>query len=265
MANDDDNFDDEPTPPERKSRPRHRAETATERDLKGLSARAARHAAAEASMESERTRQHKERMAACAHPREVPIPADMVERELGGPGEIIDPEPTKPWAMLDRDELNDDELEILHRSRRESDSPATYKDIIKVSAKQAKYIKALLDDRSARKESADAVIELIKHPPHEAVLTLQAEVRELQDENAALRSEITEIRPVFKTVQRLAYWAFGVAGTVLVAVGVFLYTRGFSEGSATTRADRMERDVQEIRQDVRQLQQRHSAPKGNEP
>lgn len=101
--------------------------------------------------------------------------ADHVERELGGPGEI-EPEITKPWAMLDREQLKPDELEIVRRSKRDSNDPVFFGDLAKLAALQ---FRQLIDDRSTRKEQANAILELIKHPPNEAVTDLQEEVKRI--------------------------------------------------------------------------------------
>lgn len=255
--------DSDDTPPGR-PRARGRAQTSTERDIEGLRARAARHAAEEASLESERTRQHRERMARRTHPHGVAIP-DAVERELGGIGEI-EHEPTKPWDMLDREQLKPDELEIVRRSKRDSSDPAVFSDLAKVTALIHRCIDTLLKDRSTRKEQADAILELIKHPPNEAVLELQEDVKriwrafaEVAEQLGTPHSESKGKGTIWESIHRsqiLHRLGLRLAGVALAVAtggaGYVVASIRSSERDEVLRAqDR--KDFEELKQEHREL------------
>lgn len=153
-----------------RGRPRRRAQTATERDLEGMRARAERHAASEASLESERSRQHRDRKAARTHPQgvtSVPIP-DMVERELGGPQEIeAEGEVTSPIEILLDRELEPDDIEHVRRLRRDSDDP--YAMLLKLAKRQ---VAKEQEERSNNQERATQLLAILNRPPDEATRQL---------------------------------------------------------------------------------------------
>jgi hypothetical protein len=268
---------DDDTPP---GRPRRsRAQTSTERDLEGLTARAARHAAAEAqagaSLESERTRMHREHKARRTHPRGVPIQEhqDLVERELSGTIDVPtdhDREITQPLDMLRR-RLEDDEFEVAARMRRDSDDPILM--LIKGQFNLAKKMRALLvKDRSENELQADKILEireLIKHPPHEAVLELQAETERLwrafsemgkqigtpHSENKGTAWEnIEDSRTAYRWGRRIAGFALSIA---LASAGYVVASIRASGADEVLRAqDRaaIDEQKQELRELRRELQ-----------
>lgn len=190
--------------------------------------------------------------------------ADLVERELGGPGEYVEPEITKPWTMLDRRNLKPAEQEIVRRSQRDSDSPATYADVVKLAAQQHDLIKDLLVDRSSRKEQADAILELIKHPPNEAVTELQEDVHRIWRAFAEMGKQIGSPHSENKwTVQeniergRTAYrWGVKLAGLALtLALGSAGYVVSSIRASGADEVIRAQdrKDLEESRQEIKDL------------
>jgi hypothetical protein len=258
-----------------RDRPRHRrAQTATERDLDGLRARgerADRQAAAEdgASTDSERTRKHNERKASRTHPRGVPISPDqdMVERELSGTIDVptdYEREITQPVDMLRR-RLDAEEFEVADRMRRDSDDPITM--LIKGQFNLAKEVRALrVKDRSGNLEQADKMLEireLIKHPPHEAVLALQEETERLWRAFAEMGKQIGSPRTDNKgtawenigrgqTVYRVGVWLAGFALTA--ALGSASYVIGSIRASGADEVLRAQdrHDIEELKQELKE-------------
>jgi hypothetical protein len=199
------------------------------------------------------------------HRRSFRTSPDMIERELGG-GAVgeIEPEVTKPWDLLDREQLNSDELEIVRRSRRDSSDPATYADIVKITARQARHIRELLDDRSTRKEQADAILELIKHPPNAAVLELQEDVKRIWRAFAEVGEQLGVPHSENKwTVQenvergRTAYrWGYRLAGFALtLALGSATYVVAAIRSSGADEVLRAQdrHDIDELKQENKEL------------
>lgn len=170
------------------------------------------------------------------HVHGVPVvePApDLVERELGGPGEVEAREITEPWALLDRDELTADEQRIVQRSRRSSSDPAKFADIVKLTDR---LIKQQLDERSAEKRVADRFLELIKHPPHEATAQLQRDV-------AAIKLHLA---PYLGARRRFRKWLGGGAIGALLAIGAWLYARGRADENAAGRQQQYDQRLERI-------------------
>lgn len=189
----------------------------------------------------------------------------MFERELGGPGEVIEPETTKPWDLLDRDQLTAEELEIVRRSKRESSDPATYSDIVKITARQVKHIKDLLDDRSSRKEQADAILELIRHPPNEAVLKLQRDVKKIEDRLDKVDASLDKIGGRTKTWNRIV-WLVGIA----IAGGLFdaatrIWDRSAHETEIQFRLQAAEKTLERHERDIDRDERKFLMPTWPQP
>jgi hypothetical protein len=161
-----------------------------------------------------------------SNPYGVPVANDP-----GNPdsGPLQDHEITSPVDLLDRD-LSQAELEIIRRSRRSGDDKATYADVVKLTERM---IRRELADRTSRQEQANQLLALLDRPPHEALTALG-------DRMAAVERDLAPIKS-------LGRWALGIAASVAVAVGVFLYSRGFTEGGAAARFDALQRTVDEIK------------------
>ena len=163
----------------------------------------------------------------------VPILTDSVERELGGSGELGGVEVTKPWALLDREELNADELEIVKRSKRDSSDPVVYADLVKVISRA---MKKELDERSAAKHQADHMLELLRHPPHEAVKDLQVRMPVVERQLEKVSDKISTATKVVGAAIVIALGALGYVVSVLWAGGKF-------EGEIRARMDHVEKAV----------------------
>jgi hypothetical protein len=257
---------DDDTPP---GRPRRaRAQTSTERDIEGLTARAARHAAHEASLESERSRIHREAKARRTHPRGVAVqsPPDMVERELSGTIDVPDEherEITQPLDMLRR-QLDEEEYRVVARMKRESDDPLTQ--LAQGQFNLAKEIRALrLKDRSSNEEQANQILELIKHPPNEAVIALQEDTERIWRAFAEMGSQIgtphTESKgkgTVWESVHRsqtLHRWATWLGGVALTAaLGSVTYVVASIRASGADEVLRAQdrHDIDELKQELKE-------------
>ena len=131
-----------------------------------------------------------------------------------------DAEITSPVDLLERD-LSQAEIDLVDRSRREPGDPATYGDVIKLAS------------RLIRSETAE-------HDP------------------ASRDERIAQLERDMAPIRRLGRWAMGVAAGAAVAVGVFLYGRGFTEGSSAAKFEAIQKLVEELQHDVHQLE-RHSS------
>lgn len=127
---------------------------------------------------------------------------------------------TPVFDLLDRD-LLDTEREVVRRSRRDGDDPATYADVVKLA-------KVLARERRARRETA-------------------------QDPRIGVR--VAQLELSVGTHRKLIWWAAAAAAASFVAVGTFIYTRGFSDGADKVRIEHLERTVDDMR--TRELN-RHS-------
>ncbi len=165
----------------------------------------------------------------------VPIVPDAIERELGG-GELGGYEVTKPWEVLDRDELNADEVEIIRRSRRDSQDPVVYADLVKVISRA---MKKELDDRSAEKQHADRILDLVKHPPHEAVRDLQVRMPLVEKGLDHVTGTVSVATKIVSVVLIAALGALGYVAAKLWAGGQF-------EGEFRVRVDHAEKAIDRL-------------------
>lgn len=109
----------------------------------------------------ERALQHRQQQASSPG---IPMPAD----------DRVDT--TNPWDVLDREDLTDDEMEVVRRSRRESSDPATVADVVKVLTRT---MRKALDERSEQKKQLDEAAELLDRPPRGVVSKLEKRVDSL--------------------------------------------------------------------------------------
>jgi hypothetical protein len=185
---------------------------------------------------------------------------------------------TGVFELLDR-APSDEENEIVRRTRRESRDPLTVED----GAKLLRYVKRMADkaDESAtRKQNAQIgqLEEILSRPTKEVAERLLAEVQQLRTkvdemgvaastEIARLNAKIVEMDQSLSPISKFAKWALGVAAGAVVAVGIFLYQRGFGEGGASARYEYLERTLSEVRRDMRALERREDSndSKGHVP
>ncbi len=250
-----DSFDDDDTPTPRdrpglhESTPtslRRRHMSDTDRALAG-----AAHRRTETDSESRRR----------ANPYGVPL-ADPVLRDLGNPdsGPLHEHEITSPIELLNRD-LSQAELDVVHRSKRNSGDPATYADVVKLAER---LINREREDRSNREGQANQLMELLGRPPHEAVRQLQADVAELKESAGAAVVSVEALtrwwRPIRAVMIFLAIAAFGGLGFFVDQ----LLVHAESKTEAAIKIDHIERALIDLRQDLRDLRDdraaRHYSP-----
>lgn len=157
------------------------------------------------------------------------VPDAAVLRDLEG--QDFGRDITSPVDLLDRD-LSQAEIDLVDRGRRGPGDPATYGDVIKLAAR---LIRREVTDNANRK------LEQVNPP----VVSYDDRITQLERDMAPIR--------------RLGRWAMGVAAGAMLTVGVFLYSRGFSEGGAAARFEGLSRIVDELRGTVRALEQRRSS------
>lgn len=218
-----------------------------------------------ASLESERSAKRREHKASRTHPHGIPIP-DAVEREFGGTGEV-EHEVTEPIEVLRRS-LEPEDREIIDRLRRDSDDP-----IIALFAGQLNLSNELrklkIGDRSERRDQANQILELIKHPPHEAVLELQEDVQRIWRAFAEIGKQIgqphTESRgkgTVWEVIHR-SQTAHRIAKAVAtaaltVALGSVGYVVSSIRASATEEVLRAQdrQEIKDLRRDLQRLKEK---------
>jgi hypothetical protein len=195
-----------------------------------------------------------------SHPFGVPI-ADHVERELGGPGEVLGREVTGAVALLRR-ELDPEDLEHVQRLKRDSDIGSPLEALWGANYRLSKELERLKrDDWSANKHQADAIIELLAHPPHQAVSELQEDVQRIWRAVAEIGKHLgtphTESRgkgTVWESVHRsqtLHRWGVWLAGIALTSA---LGTVGYV--IASIRASGAEEVLRaQDRQNIKDLEQ----------
>ena len=143
----------------------------------------------------------------------------------------VDDEITEPEVVLSRGATEVD-LEILRRLGIDPDRPVKFSDIATIIRRGHKYE---VEHRSGSKELGEqikALHELLKTPPHQAVLDLQAKVAELV-ENV---DNLTEDNARYKASVK---WARGLAAAVIIAalggigtIAVKIWSRAEAEGEA---------------------------------
>jgi hypothetical protein len=146
-----------------------------------------------------------------------------------------DDEPdTGPIATLESVELDADDFQLANRLRRETPDPyALFLKALKLIRRQRHDIKSLESkERSNNTERANQILELLNRPPHEDVLALQQQVADLKRFTDSQR--------------KVLGWIGGGLISAVIAVGVFLYSRGVSEGGAAVRMQQLERTVEQL-------------------
>ena len=99
------------------------------------------------------------------------------------------------------------------------------------------------------REDSDAYInteltELLDRPPKGVASMIERRIDDLERDMEPLNA--------------LRKWLWGSLVVVVITNAGFLYTRGSTEGRAIERMDRMEKFIEELRRDIRELE-RHSA------
>lgn len=184
------------------------------------------------------------------HPHGVPVVPDAVERELGGPGEIIGEahEITEPWEILDRDLLPDEE-NIVRRSKRPSGDPLTVEDGAKMLRR---FIRKELDDRSEKKRRADEYMAILDTTPS-GRLAARVDVLERASKDADKDADLR-----LKTLEKDATFARNAAMSTLV----FLI---LSVGAAGIWIGIREEKLANLIETVRDLRQHSTQSKDNTP
>lgn len=150
---------------------------------------------------------------------------------------------TAPESILAR-EVTDVDLEILHRMGISANATVTFADFVKFLNRNNKREEKSKSGNQELGRQMEELRQLLAKPPNGAVT-------ELQDQVAALQAEADKFRGTVK-------WLRGVAVAALVAalgsVGTFavkIWDRAKDEGEAIIRLEYVERDVKQLRQDIR--------------
>lgn len=164
-------------------------------------------------------------------PRGIPVLAD----EYGD-------EDTDPRDLLRRDPTDED-IELAHQLGRDLREPLTILDFAKFLRGERRRHE---EHRSGNRELDGRLVELLKHPPNEATAELQ---RDMNDARRGIR-----------IAKRIAIVAISGALAALGGWADKLWSRAASEGAANIRLERVERDLLELRQDLREDRSRRNQP-----
>lgn len=193
---------------------------------------------------------------------------------------VVDPfADNESTGVLDFDALSDDEPLTGNDGRR----------LLRHLKRQ--MIKADESAQRAVTDAVDAMRELVKHPPNEAVMSLQRDFGALSETVDVLvqSSEATEKRldgikdtlaahdRDIDPVRSVKKWIFGSASAAIIAVVVFAWSTSASvalakaqmeqvvrdAAKAEARADKADREREELRQEMRAI--RRASNKGQEP
>lgn len=153
---------------------------------------------------------------------------------------------TAPWDLIDREELTPREKEVIHRSRRKSDDPATVADIVKVAVRASKA--------EDKERSAAAVIE-------EQTLKV---ISQHNAEMSGLRADVHDLKRDSSTAKWITRGILGAALTVFLYTADRILTRVEHEGETTIEIQHLKATVEELRQDVRYLRSLTASSKGSQ-
>jgi len=145
------------------------------------------------------------------------------------------PRDTKPWDLIDREELTPREQEIIRRSKRSSSDPATVADLVKVTVRA---VKAEDKERSAAAAIEEQTLKVIGQ--HNA-------------EMSALRTDVRDLKHDASTAKWIVRGLLGGSLAVFLYVADRILTRVEHEGETTIEMQHLKTTVEELRQDQRSL------------
>lgn len=155
----------------------------------------------------------------------------------GVPSTAFEPDDdiTSPQQLLDRD-LSNSEIEIVRRSKRNSEDPATVGDVIKLAESVARYRRR---EKSSKEEQTEQLRELLNRPPDEAT--------------QKLADRMTEVERPMKTIKWVAALVLAGTGGMLLKTADFIATRSELQGENAIRLKHVEEAVLQLSQDFRDL------------
>lgn len=133
----------------------------------------------------------------------------------------------RPWRRL----LSGDASPADYESLRHEDPVRVMIEVVRAIAKERQ------DDQSGRDEARRRDLAELERVVNDIVETANKEQGE----------RIAKLEVAVAPIRGFAKWALGVAAGALVAVGIFLYTRGVAEGSDKERLNRAIDDIKEVR------------------
>lgn len=134
--------------------------------------------------------------------------------------------------------VEDDNTPVFQFDDETGDEPVSKRDIHRL----VRWVKKYRED-SDQYISAE-LTQLLDRPPKDVATSIEKRVDGLERDMAPLNA--------------LRKWLWGSLIVIVITVAGFLYTRGSTEGRAIERMDRMEKFIDELRHDIRELERRSS-------
>ncbi len=136
-----------------------------------------------------------------------------------------------------------------HREKDRSGSQEIQQRVTQAIEQTLRMLTAL-DGRVAKCESDGPVAGRRIDDLNARIIELDSAIDCDDKDRPGLRQEVHQLRPL----GAFAKWALGIAGGAALAIGIFLYTRGVSEGTDREQLRRALRDIDEMHEDLRALQ-----------
>jgi len=165
----------------------------------------------------------------------IPVPVgvpDSGEFDAQSTDEI-----TSPIELID-DEPNEEDREVIQRSKRDSGSPALVEDLAKLVRHFNKHLlKLKSDEKSNNTQRSNQILELLNRPPDEAVRKLV--------------TRIEAVERLIRTFRIVLFLVVGGSGGYGLVIAQRLWDRAESEGESAVRLKHVEQDIDQLRQDIR--------------
>lgn len=159
----------------------------------------------------------------------------------------VDDEVTEPERVLGRG-ASEVDLEILRRLNISADQVVTFADLAPFMSQAFRTRVEHKSDNKELGEQIKALHDLLRTPPHQAVLDLQADYQTLKEDVENLREDNERYKATAK-------WTKGLAAAVVVAalggvctIAVKIWSRAEAEGEAAIRLTHVERDLVPLQQ-----------------
>lgn len=151
---------------------------------------------------------------------------------------------TSPIIILD-EEPNDEDREVVARSKRDSGSPMTVEDGAKLLRHFKKHVLKLREDeQSNNKQRSNQLLELLNRPPDEAT-------RKLSERLGELEASTSELKASFRIVRIIVWLVIGSGSGSLLLIADRIWNRAEREGEAAIRLQHVEEAVNRLRDDLR--------------
>jgi hypothetical protein len=195
---------------------------------------------------------------------------------------VVRPEPadevTAPLELLLNGQLDVDDYAQIEALRRSADDPyvlvmnlakaiSRHRDKERSGSREIeiKVVKAIeaQTKEAAAQSTRIAALEATSSASTTRVIEIAARVVEIASkvdcedkDRPGLRQEVQRLKPL----GAFAKWALGIAGSAALGIGIFLYTRGVTEGAEREQLKRALRDIDDMQQEIRGLKQLKGTP-----